>query len=598
MSTGKLTATVFMAGPEDKLGVVDVYEKASDSIVNSYQEQFHNVMDSLDGFLSGVSGFSKGLKGGLDFINSNLNAINGAINSAYGMVNGVIGKVMSAGMGALGSINGIIGSAQRAVSSTMGILNGIAQFPGRTISGILGAGGQLANGFLGTATRIDNLFNPNIDFRGVVAIGRVSDRLSGGLNNRYRNRTVTNQSTSLQDTLAASIVNYGSLNPLANNLSSAINNDLDVILGGDRGAITSITRPAIDRVGTLAEPSRYDKNNGTLTPSRLIDNITNNDLSSAVRDLTPEAQDILVRGLTEEKIFANNKVTVAGNAGTISPQVSEQNKEAIANIINTITGGNYEVKSKTDGADCTVIAGAVHLASKAGFPKPFETIAKHKSPELMIEIAKPLLRRAVEEGDFEMIRDIATTAVSKEIPVIVPNLIKEIKVRLKKPDNLSQQEYARFYKVVKGIFANINPTWTRYSSGKINAIDATGIALNPFFADLLEAQMNEMKNPELNLGNLQVAYPLDGLDNPTKLLNEIGLPDPIITTDESGNEVIIPPDRYVKPEVLKIDPKNYKDEAFMLLGKVFLNNTVDSEIKKHFPYFYETMETIPVMPMG
>ena len=75
MSTGKLTATVFMAGPEDKLGVVDVYEQASDSIVNSHQEQFHNVMDSLDGFLSGVSGFAKGLKGGLDFINSNLNAI-------------------------------------------------------------------------------------------------------------------------------------------------------------------------------------------------------------------------------------------------------------------------------------------------------------------------------------------------------------------------------------------------------------------------------------------------------------------------------------------------------------------------------------------
>ena len=47
MSTGKLTATVFMAGPEDKLGVVDVYEQVSDSIVNSYQEQFHNVMDSL-----------------------------------------------------------------------------------------------------------------------------------------------------------------------------------------------------------------------------------------------------------------------------------------------------------------------------------------------------------------------------------------------------------------------------------------------------------------------------------------------------------------------------------------------------------------------
>lgn len=152
--------------------------------------------------------------------------------------------------------------------------------------------------------------------------------------------------------------------------------------------------------------------------------------------------------------------------------------------------------------------------------------------------------------------------------------------------------------MVKGIFANINPTWSTYQSGNIVAIDARGVADNPFFADLLEAQLNELKSPELNLGNLQIAYPLDGLDNPTKLLNEIGLPDPTITYDESGNEVIIPPPKYVKPEVLKIDPKNYKDEPFLLLGKVFLNSSVDSEIKKQFPYFYETMENTPIMPLA
>lgn len=604
MSTGKLAPTVFIAGPEDKLGVVDVYEQSSDAIVNSYQEQFHNVMDSLDGFLSGISGLGKGFKAGLDFVNTNLNAIGGAIKSAYGMVNGVISTVKGAVNNVMGVVNGVVNTVTGVINdvkngynSAVGVLNGIVNFPGRTLSGILGFGGHLANSFLGTINRISNVFDPSIAFRGVVAIGRVSDRLSGGLNNSYRNKSASNQSATLQETLAKSIVNYGSLNPVANKLSSSINNDLDIILGGDRGAITAITRPAIDRAGSLAKPSTFDKNNGTLTFDRLIDNVTDTNLSSALKDLTPEAQDILVRGLTEEKTFNDNKIAVDGNAAVLSPQISDQNKAAISDIINTITGGNYEVKSRNDGAEINITAGVVHLASKAGFPKPFETIAKHKTPEVMLEIAKPLLRRAVEEGDFELIRDIASTAVKHEIPVIVPNLIKEIKAKLKKPEKLTQQEYARYYKVVKGIFASIDSTWTRFKSGKVDAIDATGIAINPFFADLLEAQLNEMKNPELNLGNLQIAYPMDGLSNPTKLLNQIGLPDPTTKVDADGEVIVIPPNKFTKPEVLKIDPKQYRDEAFMMLGKVFINNTVDSEIKKHFPYFYETLETIPIMPI-
>lgn len=596
MSTGKLTDTVFIAGPDDSLGVVDVYDQSGGGVVNSYQEQYHAVGDALDDFLSGANSLAQELKSGLDFINSNLNAITNAINSALGLGNSIAQQFQSLKNSASGA-NKNGKSNLDSIKNTLSSLGGIPSISGKKTTGILGSNGAAAKGLISSATRAENLFNPKTDTKNNISIARVSDRLSGGLNNEYRNKSTNNQSISLQETLSNSIVNYGSLSPLANNLSSAINNDLDVILGGDRAAVTSILNPSINRAGTLEKPTKHDNDNGTLTAERLIENLPHGELLTAIKDLTPQAQDILVRGLNMEKVYVDNKITVSGSAAIISPQVSEQNKNAISNIISSITNGEYEVKSKTSGMNCSVIAGVVHLASKSGFPKPFECIAKYETHDVMVEVAKPLLKRAVEEGDFEMIKDISFTAVSKEIKAIVPNIISEIKARLKRPDNLSQQEYARYYKVVKDIFINIDVNWATFKSGNIVAIDATGIAENPFFSDLLEAQLNELKSPELNLSNLQVSYPMDGIDNPTKLLNEIGLGESKIVLDESGNEITIPPKKFTKPEVLKINPEHYKDEPFLLLGKVFLNNSVDNEIKKHFPYFYETIQDKPISPI-
>lgn len=574
MATGKLTSTVFIAGPEDKLGVVDVYEQSSDSIINSFQEEFHKVSDSLDDFLSGVKDIGKsikqGIQSGLDFINNNLNAVNSAINSAFGMVNGVINQVS-------------------------GTLNGLVSKPIKLINDVLGTGGSLAKNFVGSINNLSQGLKTQINLTESI-IGKVSNRLSGSLSNQGRNSLLTTKPTTLKELLGNSIVNYGALNPMADTLSSSINNDLDHLLGGDRGMVTAITRPSINRASTLAEPSNYDAI-GSLEFDQLLENISNPELSGSMKSLSPEAQTLLTRGLKTDQVF-NNKITLDGKVSNVDPQVSNQNKEALADILNVITEGNFEVKSKNNGIETNILSGVIHLASKAGFPRPFESIAKHKTTDLMVEVAKPLLHRAVEEGDFELINDIGRTSISKELANIVPNLINETKIRIKKPELLSQQEYSSYYKEVKHIFETIDPLWRKYKSGKIEAINACGLAENPFFADLIEAQLNELKKPLNNSNKIQTAYPLNGVNNPTKLLNEIGLPEPTISYDDVGNEVVIPPIKYVKPELLPIDPDNFKDEPFLLLGKVFLNHTVDSELKKHFPYFYETLETTPVLPMS
>ena len=612
MATGKLTDTVFIAGPDDKLGVLDVYEQSSPGVVNSYQENFHDVPSALDDFLSDGLNAAAGV---MDFVSSNLNSISDAIESAYGMVNGVIGGVMGAVNGVMGVVSGVVGTISgaigavtgavsnvvggvvRAVGSAIGnvasVLGGFLELPIKVISGIVGAGSTLAANFVNTVGRIEKALNVKIDFNSVLAIGKLSDRLSGSLNT-VRNGFTNKKPLSIAELLTRAIVNYGAMDPRSNSLSGSINRDLDRLLGGDRASAVALTRPALNRASTLNHSSAFDQRHSTLSLDTLLSTIDNADLHVAIKDLTPAAQAVLVRGLKQEQVFTGNKIAVNGAASVISPQVSVQNKKAIESIISAVTGDVYPVHTRAEGSQVGVMSGVVHLASKAGFPKPFTTITKNQSPTAMVEIAKPLLKRAIEEGDFEMIEDVCSTPVSKSAARIVPQLIQETKVNLKKPQNLSQQEYSNYYMQVKNVFEKVNPNWSKYESGKIKAVDATGICENPFLADLIEAQLNTMKAPEANLSNTQLAYPKSQIDNPTELLNSIGLPESTFVTDEDGQEVEVKPIPWKKPELLKLEQSSFKDEPFLLLGRVFLNSTVDSEIKKHFPYFYETLEHTPI----
>lgn len=593
MSTGKLTETTFVSGPDDKLNVIDVYTEKADSILNSYQDKFHSVSDSLDDFLSGMSDLNIG--GKLDFLNQGLNSINQGLNQGLNIFN----QLANGNLGALAQLNsGLLGGkfpflnsqAMRSIAGIAGLLGGKSNLSLSTMTNILANAGILKNG-PNALREFNNVVNKANNL--IRTAGRISDRLSGGLNNGNRS-TYKNKPIAFEEVLSKSIVNYGTLNPLSNNISSSINNDLDVLVGGDKSAITSILRPSVDRVSTLSKKTDYDRKKTTLTVDKLLNNIEGTELSVAIKTLSPEAQEVLVRGVAEDTVFENNVVALDGDVNVINSQVSIQNKEAISEILNLVTEGKQEISTRNSGLDCTVLSGIVHLASKAGFPKPFECIAKNKPVELMLEVSKPLLIRAVEEADIELIMDIGNTAVAKEIPKIIPNIVYEIKSNINRPHKLSQQEFASYYKEVKGLMKRVNETWTKCKVGKLELVDASGVAENPFFADLLEAQLNELKSVDYNLNNLQIAYPMSGIQDTTKILNEIALPEPTISYDVDGNEVIENPTPYKRKEVLKIEKEDYEDEPFILLGKVFLNNDVDSELKKHFPYFYETLEFKPM----
>jgi hypothetical protein len=569
MSTGKLTSTTFISGPKDELAPVDVYQQSGSGVQNSYHSSFHEVSGALDSFLGGLG---DALKKGNDFLSNNLNAINSAIAQAN----------------SLGRNNN-------------SVLNGLKNNPIQSLTNLVGGTSPALDSLLNTARTANSLYNEAN--RAANSIKNQTERLDAGLNSLSSSTKPGESKESLGEVLNTSVANYGTLDPTSTTLSDSINKDLDNLFGGDRTVATSLLEPPVNRTSTLINETQFDKDKTNLEVEELLDNLTDTEVIAAISNLTDEAREALVRGCSVDSLYSNNQVAVNGNTGTIDRHVDKRNAEAIGNLVSHLSNGNYEVDNSNKGIDANLITGVVHLASKAGYPDVFQTLTEHQPIEVMREVSKPLLLRANEEGDFDLIKDIANTEIAKDIKSIVPNVVNNLMANIKRPDNLSQQEYANYYKEIKNAFNRIDSNWSKVNTNSVEAINCTGISKNLFFCDLLEAQLNELSSPELNLGNKQIAYPRTGVDNPTRLLNEIALPEPTIryetSTDAEGLEHVVEiveePEPYKKPEILKIDKNQFNDEKFLLLGKVFMNNTVDAELQKHFPYFYITLNKTPIM---
>lgn len=566
MSTGKLTQTTFISGPRDELAPIDVYEQNNTGIQNNYHNQFHDIADTLDHFLSQ---FGNKLKQGTDLINNNLNLLQNLSNQLNNGLN---------------------------IKNPLGSLDGFKNNPIGTLKGILGGSNPTIDKILNTAEHASHVFKEAE--RSIESIKRTSESLKSGLNGLKNDKPL-----SLHEKIEENIKNYGSLNPNSNNISESINHDLEDMFGGDKTVITNLLEPNLNRVDSLNKPTTIDKKIDPIDKEQFLENIKDPDLLNHILDLSDNAQDLLINQIEKDSFFNHQSIAVNGETNTISHEVSLQNKEAIGKILNTLTNSNYEVKNKDTGKEANLVSGITHIASKAGFPNVFENLSKKYDKDIMRKAAKPLLLRASEEGDFEIIKDIANTEIKKDIKTIVPNIIENIITDIKKPHNLSQQEYSNYYKSVKDTFNKIDPQWDKKDICNVEVINCCCISKNKFFCDLLEAQLNELLHPDNNLSNKQVISPMSGINDSTKLLNEIDKKEPKVeqrkVTDEYGieyyEEYTVEPKPYIAKEILKIDPNDYNTEKYLLLGKVFIDHTVDREIQKHFPFFYNTLENKPIV---
>lgn len=571
----KLAKPTYEAGPEDELIVKDVYNCKSSAVVNSYQESVGDAVGGMD-----------------DIPGMNLGQL--------------LDKVSQAMSGAQAALSGNIAGAVTAVSGAIGAnlsMGGLAGFG--NLSGIGSAAGIAASiaslGGMGTARNvISNMFGSMGGLSQVV--GQVN-QLSWQAGN------IANLANTVSTTAGIAAISMGPFSQM---------------MGGDMGTFASIAKQVLNKNSyntsrsSFSSYSDFDTKVGYQSVDTLAESLSqgNTDVFSSIVDLPDQVKSHLNGGMTQSEITGNVVASINGTLTKLSPQMSAQSAEPIKNIVNTLSGDAYQVDIQNKGATAALISAVSHIGNKLNMPKVFPTIAENVEDKgVLLQAAKPLVQRAIEEGDMSTIESIANTKIAKEIKVIAPGVVTSLVGKIQKPENLAQQEYSKFYQGMRESFDAMDPDWATYKRQGGDCVNAGILKDNFFVADLIRSQMNELMSPDHYIANAQrvfadenpvdtdVVNSLSELIN-TRVTNNPNQPVDLSNVTISDYELTAAGDQVINDNTeIKLRGNasdrvmSFDNEPFLLLAGMYLDDSVDACLKRDFPEWYQTLSDAPIKPI-
>lgn len=369
------------------------------------------------------------------------------------------------------------------------------------------------------------------------------------------------------------------------------------LLGGNRAALTSSIQGLTSRAKDLLGFSSLDKKIGSFDLAKAATSLANGNMNilSAFGDLPPEFKRAISFGASPESLKRNAVTAIGGTVTRLTRGLDPDAVEPMSRIVNGLTNGATNFTGINRGGQSALISSVSYLGGKMGIPNVFSSISNTIDDKgVLMAAARPLLQRAVATGDLGIVKDIVKSNVKNQITKIVPSVVTGVMGGLKKPEELSQQEYSRYYRDMKNTMNDINPNWSTYerkgSAGGTKVVNASAICSNPFVGDLIRSQMNDLRAGAE--GNTQSVYPSSGLRSVVvsplgSSQIEVGVVPPL--DPETAPTAM--PSSFVAPVVA--DPDAYGDEPYMLLGEVFPGYSVKDELQKHFPDFHETLSHDP-----
>lgn len=568
-ASSKLAKTTFETTPDNKLAVADVYNSGSSGIENSFQDAYHSVNSTFDDFAS-LGKTALGSSGSL--IDS--------LNKQMGNFNGILNGIKSGNLNSLFNLTG-------------GTSTGLKQ-----LSDLVRGGVNNLNGITRTVNNLSTMGNS----------------LKGGLNSKgFLNRLMNNVPLGRQ--IQDLIRDTGKINQAANSLEQSMGRASN-ILGGDRSSMNTLVNGTRSGASQIDNPGRFDKAVTTQQTDSMVQRFSeiSPDIGTAISSLPPATQEALTRGFSDESLNQGLIVTNKDSVSKIGPEVSPDVVKPLNQIIDSFTGRPAtEAKTQDPGAIAGLISGVTNVASKSGIKDTFSTITKDvTNKEIITQAAKPLAIRAIEEGDLDMIIDLSKSKAVGDLKSFAPNMVESMCYGTLRPEGMTQQQFAPYYQDIKQAFTAIDPQWDSYTASSGNKlVNGAVICSNAFICDIIEAVLNaqnnpkgkqqDVKNPDLTpeqLTDTDVEPEMDDfareLEKEVDALNK----DSFKEAWANGETIIRPPDEpapeadagepvaLAAVEVLEDETTptvKFTDEPFLLLAAVFVDNSVQSEVEKHFP---------------
>jgi methyl-accepting chemotaxis protein len=602
MATGasnKLAPTTFETQPDNSLEVVDVYESEGGGIENSFQDAYHKVNDTFDS----VSSLAKSAIGQATDAASGLK---GKFNEAKGLLNTAKGLVNAVKSGNINSLLALTGGTANGLKQLADVAKDVTN-GARQVTGIVNdvtSGIRQATGIVNEVTTFAN-------------------SLKGGLNaNAILNRLVGNLPLARQ--INDVIRGVGNIDSAFDSLERSLGR-ASGLLGGDNSSLNTAVNGVRNKITDSAMPKAFD--NAVTTPQvqAMVEQFSaiSPEISSAIKQLPDAVQAALVNGFSDDAASLSPILGNSEQAIKINPLVKPETIAPLQSIVEQFSGKPSDpVTVQAPGNIAGLIAGVTNVATKAGMKDTFTKMTENiENKDVLMAAAKPLVLRAIQEGDLDTIMDLSKSKVSQDIASFAPDLIEGTCYNLLRPQGMSQQEFAPYYEDIKTAFEAINPEWDTYTTtGDQKLINGTCIASNAFMCDIIEAKLNETTNTAITDTTRQVIKQkqtkpsnitdvktevikdtfsedlereIDRLNKESWLNEDDSILQPIPTTQPPTTQAPVDPDE--DQEEIKI--KDYSNEPFLLLASVYINNSVDSELEFHFPELYQRFKQDRVNPI-
>lgn len=277
------------------------------------------------------------------------------------------------------------------------------------------------------------------------------------------------------------------------------------------------------------------------------------------------ALDIAPNLVKEGKVIAG-KAMNAANAATASKAIAE------------FTGGTYSTEVSDSAGLAGSVAGLAYVGHQSGLPGTFGALTDSIDDDRVCKAAGvPLMQSAATTGDVTLFMDVANSRVGDQMCSAIPELASGIISTAVPPENLAQQEYGNYYDRFSGSLDIVKPDWQNYSREGGYLVNAAYVAQNPFMGDMVCSKMNSSMGSEESDSQSVFELPTDGLDSPTRK-SRPSFMDQMKSSFATDDAV----------------PETPPAEAFMMLGTVFPEESVDAGFEEHFP-FYHASRTEPIV---
>ena len=579
-ASNKLATTTFETAPDNALEVVDVYTSESSGVENSFQDAYHSLSDNFDS----LAGQAK----------SALATVNGLAGQAKGAVSGVTGKVNSA--------LGVVGSIKAGVSKFNSVLGGLKR---GDLSSLVALTGGTSNGLKQIADVARSVTSGVNQVKSAVnAVSTVAANLKGGINIKGVLGAVESN-LPIAKQIRSTIRDVGGIANSVSSLEGSINR-ASQLLGGDRSSLNTVLSGTLKKSGLMETLGKFDRAITTAQTSNVLNKFSNisSTIGNAIGQLPDAAQTALVRGLSNEAVDRGLILGSGDDLYRTQSEVASVVINPLNKIVDSFTGNTTITNVVQDtGALAGLVSGVTNLASKAGLRDTFSKMTQNITDSGVLQLAaKPLAMRAIEEGDLDMLMDLSKSGAATALTSLAPDIISSTCANVLRPEGLGQQGFAGLYDDVKTAFNAIDPQWSTYATPSGNAmVNGAAIASNPFMCDIIEASLNQAEHngvvvqnvsspnvtgtqlvpmtlePEMDVFSAQLA------DNLARYQIENA------QVDDEADVPVIAMARAMEIGAMIISgtPKSFEQEPYMLLGSVYLDNTIDSEIENHFPGLFE-----------